>query len=112
MSRSSSSSLGSSVMRLNSLRAFGAHGMRKADGALDDLRATTLILVHAGAVLLHGEQIVLERGVRPLGRLRLGDRATELPHAPPPLEKFQTSAELLDTRRPVRQRRVFDHERG
>src|SRR5262245_11449192 len=112
MSRSSSSSFGSSLMRLNSLRAFGAHGMRKADGAIDDLRATTLILVHSGTVLLHGEKIVRERGVHALRRLGLGDRSTERTHPSAALEELQTAAELLDALGGVGQRHVFHHERG
>src|SRR3989441_127216 len=112
MSRSSSSSLGSSVMRLNSLRTLGSRLWRLADGAVDDLRAAPLMLVDAGAVLLHGEQVILERGVHALRRLRLGDRPAERANPPSLLEEPQAPLELLDALARVRHRRVIDHERG
>src|SRR5947199_8387672 len=111
MSRSSSSSLGSSLMRLNSLRTLGSRLWRLADGPVDDLRAAPLMLVDAGAVLLHGEQVILERGVHALRRLGLGDRPAERANPPSSLEEPQAPLELLDALARVRHRRVIDTER-
>src|SRR5436309_7664132 len=107
MSRSSSSSLGSSLMRLNSLRTLGSRLWRLADGPVDDLRAAPLMLVDAGAVLLHGEQVILERGVHALRRLGLGDRPAERANPPSSLEEPQAPLELLDALARVRHRRVW-----
>src|SRR5213595_1338548 len=96
MSRSSSSSLGSSLMPFNSLRAVGAHRMRMVDGAVDHLRASTLMLIDTGAVALHGEQVVVD------GRA----------HAPPSAQELEAAAKMLDARARVRGRGVLDHERG
>src|SRR5256885_17254430 len=93
MSRSSSSSLGSSLMRLNSLRTLGSRLWRLADGPVDDLRAAPLMLVDAGAVLLHGEQVILERGVHALRRLGLGDRPAERANPPSRSEERRVGKE-------------------
>src|SRR5688572_18505344 len=62
MRRSSSSSFGSSLMRLNSLRTLGSRGMRVVDYAIDRLRAAARELVDAGAVALDGVQLAVECG--------------------------------------------------
>src|SRR5437868_7591112 len=107
MSRSSSSSLGSSLMPLNSLRAVGAHGMRMVDGAVDHLRASTLMLIDTGAVALDGEQVVVNGGVHALRGLGFGDRSAEVAHAAATAQELQTAAELLDALGRVGRRRVL-----
>src|SRR5437762_1329205 len=112
MSRSSSSSLGSSLMPLNSLRAVGAHRMRMVDGAVDHLRASTLMLIDTGAVALHGEQVVVDGRVHALRGLGGADRPAEVAHAPPSAQELEAAAKMLDARARVRGRGVLDHERG
>src|SRR2546426_573821 len=104
MSRSSSSSLGSSFMRLTSLRAFGAHGMRKASGAR--------VAVDRLALSLEVAQGVHERGVRARRRLlALGDVAAGGAQTPQAPQAIETMAELLDAGLRVGRRRLGDEQR-
>src|SRR3954465_7886278 len=100
MSRSSSSSFGSSLMRLDSLRTLGSRGMRVVDDLIDRLRAAARELVDAGTVALHGEQLAGERG-RPLFRLSDRDGPAELANSPAAVHILQPPLELLDRRRGV-----------
>src|SRR6267142_1711608 len=99
MSRSSSSSLGSSLMPLNSLRAVGAHRMRMVDGAVDHLRASTLMLIDTGAVALHGEQVVVDGRVHALRGLGGADRPAEVAHAPSSAQELEAAAEAASASR-------------
>src|SRR5436309_624103 len=84
--------------------------MRMVDGAVDHLRASTLMLIDTGAVALDGEQVVLNGGVHALRGLGFGDRSAEVAHAAATAQELQTAAELLDALGCVGRRRVLDHE--
>src|SRR6185503_10777347 len=100
MSRSSSSSFGSSLMRLDSLRTLGSRGMRVVDNPIDRLRAASRELVDTGTVALDGVEIAVERGGSVLG---LGDRdgPAELADSPAAVHILEPPLELLDAGRRV-----------
>src|SRR5687768_5169733 len=111
MSRSSSSSFGSSLMRLNSLRTLGSRGMRVVDDSIHCLRAAAGELVDAGAIALHGVELAVERGRRVLG-LGDGDGPAELADSPAAVHILQPPLELLDAGRRVLDGALLDDQSG
>src|SRR5919201_764726 len=110
MSRSSSSSFGSSLMRLDSLRTVGSRGMRVVDDSIHRLRAPARELVDARAVALNGEELTVERGRRVLG-LGESDGPAELTDSPAAARELKPLLELLDTGSGLVSRGLLDDQR-
>src|SRR5688572_20185712 len=104
MSRSSSSSLGSSLMRMNSLRTLGS--------VFERLRGATPEAVDAGAILVHGAELIVHGGGDTRRLLRFGDGAAHDPHPPQALRAIQTSCVLLDARPRIFREVLLDQQRG
>src|SRR5256712_3732366 len=105
MSRSSSSSLGSSLMRL---RSFGPWSPR-----LERLSDTPRDLVdHGGFLVEHSQLFVRQRRPRAALGLDVGDRLTHLARPPEALAALETLLELLNANPDVKLRVLFDEEGG
>src|SRR5712691_3807936 len=105
ISRSSSSSLGSSLMRL---RSFGPWSPR-----LERLSDTPRDLVDHGGLLVEHSQLFVWQRRRCAGLgLDVGDRLTHLARPPEPLAALEALLELLNANPDVNLHALFDEEGG